>query len=50
MVYKNIKEIEKELKTNIKTGLKDIDVKVRLDEFGENIIEEGKKESLLVNL
>lgn len=45
---KNIKEIEKELKTNIKTGLKDIDVKVRLDEFGENIIEEGKKESLLV--
>ncbi len=45
---KNIKEIEKELKTNLKTGLKDIDVKIRLDEFGENIIEEGKKESLFV--
>ena len=45
---KNIKDVEKELKTNIKTGLKDIDVKVRQDEFGENIIEEGKKESIII--
>ena len=45
---KNIKDVERELKTNIKTGLKDIDVKVRLDEFGENIIEEGKKESIII--
>ena len=45
---KNIKDVEKELKTNIKTGIKDIDVKVRQDEFGENIIEEGKKESIII--
>lgn len=45
---KKIKEVEKELKTNIKTGLNDIDVKVRLDEFGENIIEEGKKENIFI--
>ena len=45
---KNIKDVEKELKTNIKTGLKDIDVKVRQDEFGENMIEEGKKESIII--
>lgn len=45
---KNIKEIEKELRTNIKTGLEDKDVQIRQDEFGKNKIEEGKKESLLV--
>ena len=45
---KNIKEIEKELRTNIKTGLGDRDVQIRQDEFGKNKIEEGKKESLLV--
>ena len=45
---KNIKEIEKELRTNIKTGLGDKDVLIRQDEFGKNKIEEGKKESLLV--
>ena len=45
---KNIKDVEKELKTNIKTGLKDIYVKVRQDEFGENMIEEGKKESIII--
>ena len=45
---KNIKEIEKELRTNIKTGLGDKDVQIRQDEFGKNKIEEGKKESLLV--
>ena len=45
---KNIKDVEKELKTNIKTGLKDIDVKVRQGEFGENMIEEGKKESIII--
>ena len=45
---KNIKEIEKELRTNIKTGLGDKDVQIRQAEFGKNKIEEGKKESLLV--
>lgn len=45
---KNIKEIEKELRTNIKTGLGNKDVQIRQDEFGKNKIEEGKKESLLV--
>ena len=45
---KNIKEVEKELRTNIKTGLGDKDVQIRQDEFGKNKIEEGKKESLLV--
>ncbi len=45
---KNIKEIERELRTNIKTGLGDKDVLIRQDEFGKNKIEEGKKESLLV--
>lgn len=45
---KNIKEIEKELRTNVKTGLGDKDVQIRQDEFGKNKIEEGKKESLLV--
>lgn len=45
---KNIKEVEKELRTNIKTGLGDKDVLIRQDEFGKNKIEEGKKESLLV--
>lgn len=45
---KNIKEVEKELRTNIKTGLGDKDVQIRQDEFGKNNIEEGKKESLLV--
>ena len=45
---KNIKEIERELRTNIKTGLGDKDVQIRQDEFGKNKIEEGKKESLLV--
>lgn len=45
---KNIKEIERELRTNINTGLGDKDVQIRQDEFGKNKIEEGKKESLLV--
>ena len=45
---KNIKEIEKELRTNILTGLSDKDVEIRQDEFGKNRIEEGKKESLIV--
>lgn len=45
---KNIKEAEKELRTNIKTGLSEEDVKIRQEEFGKNKIEEGKKVSLLV--
>ena len=45
---KNIKEIERELRTNINTGLGDKDAQIRQDEFGKNKIEEGKKESLLV--
>ena len=45
---KNIKEVERELRTNIKTGLSEEDVKIRQEEFGKNKIEEGKKVSLLV--
>ena len=45
---KNIKEIERELRTNINTGLGDKDVQIRQDEFGKNKIKEGKKESLFV--
>lgn len=45
---KNIKEVERELRTNINTGLGNKDVEIRQDEFGKNKIEEGKKESLLV--
>ena len=45
---KNIKEIEKELRTNIKTGLGEEDVKIRQNEFGKNKIEERKKESIFV--
>lgn len=45
---KNIKETVKELRTNIKTGLSEEDVKIRQEEFGKNKIEEGKKVSLLV--
>lgn len=40
---KNIKETAKELRTNIKTGLSEEDVKIRQEEFGKNKIEEGKK-------
>ena len=42
---KNIKEVEKELRTNIKTGLGDKDVLIRQDEFGKNKIEEGKRKA-----
>ncbi len=45
---KNIKETAKELRTNIKTGLSEEDVKIRQEEFGKNKIEESKKVSLLV--
>ncbi len=45
---KSVKEIAKELRTNIKTGLSEEDVKIRQEEFGKNRIEEGKKVSLLV--
>lgn len=45
---KNIKETAKELRTNIKTGLSEENVKIRQEEFGKNKIEEGKKVSLLV--
>ncbi len=45
---KNIKEVEKELRTNIKKGLSEEDVKIRQEEFGKNKIEEGKKVSILI--
>ena len=32
---KNIKEIEKELRTNIKTGLSDKDVEIRQESLGK---------------
>ena len=45
---KNIKETAKELRTNIKTGLSEEDVKIRQEEFGKNKKKKKKKVSLLV--
>ena len=47
---KSIKEIEKELKTNIRVGLNDKDVEIRQEEFGKNQIEERKKENIILKL
>ena len=45
---KTIKEVERELKTNIRSGLSDKDVEIRRDEFGKNQIEERKSESIII--
>lgn len=47
---KSIKEIERELKTNIRVGLNDKDVEIRQEEFGKNQIEERKKENVMLKL
>ena len=47
---KSIKEIERELKTNIRVGLNDKDVEIRQEEFGKNQIEERKKENIMLKL
>ncbi|GGM24346.1 carbonate dehydratase [Paraliobacillus quinghaiensis] len=44
---KNIDDLQKELKTDIELGLAEDEVKERLDEFGENKLDDIKKESTL---
>ena len=44
----DIKEVERILKTSIRTGLTEEEAKKRLDEYGENKIQEGKKKSFLI--
>ena len=45
---KNVEEISQELKTDLKNGLSDEEVKKRQKEKGFNELEEKKKKSLLV--
>ena len=45
---KTSEEVEKELKTNIKTGLSDNEIKERQEKYGLNELEQGKKKSLFV--
>ena len=45
---KEISEIEKELKTNIKDGLTEEDVKQKYEEYGMNELKQKKKKSLFV--
>lgn len=44
---KKIEECEKELKTNMKIGLTSNEAKERLERNGKNVLEEGKKKSIL---
>ena len=41
----NVKETEKNLKTNIQTGLSSKEASKRLKENGENVIKDNKKKS-----
>ena len=43
-----IVQVEKELETDIKNGLKSEEVKKKREKYGFNELEEKKKESLLV--
>ncbi len=45
---KTSEEVENELKTNIKTGLSDNEIKERQEKYGLNELEQGKKKSLFV--
>ena len=45
---KNIDEIQKELKSNIKNGLTEEEAKIRIDKYGKNQLEEMKKESIII--
>mgnify|MGYP004570446623 FL=1 len=45
---KTSEEVERELKTNIKTGLPDNEIKERQEKYGLNELEQGKKKSLFV--
>lgn len=48
MFNKTIKEIEKELDTDINLGLNDNQVKINNEKYGKNKLQEGKKTSLFV--
>ena len=45
---KNVNEVERELKTNIKKGLADEEIKKRKEKYGINKLDEKKKESLFI--
>ena len=45
---KGIKEIERELNTSTKIGLNTKNVQIRKKEFGQNVLQEQKKESIFV--
>ena len=45
---KSIEEVARELRTNLKIGLREKDVQEREKQFGKNKIREAKKESLIV--
>ena len=45
---KTSEEVERELKTNIKTGLSDNEIKERQEKYGLNELAQGKKKSLFV--
>ena len=45
---KSIEEVARELRTNLKIGLREKDVQEREKKFGKNKIREAKKESLIV--
>ena len=43
-----IHEVEKELKTNIEKGLKQEEIKEKIEQYGYNELKEKKKESLII--
>ena len=45
---KGVQEVERALKTNIKYGLSENQVKRRIEEFGKNKLAEKKKESIII--
>lgn len=45
---KSVQEVARELRTNMKFGLKESDIEEREKQFGKNKIKEGKKEGLLI--
>lgn len=45
---KEINEVQKELNTDIKNGINTEEAKRRLDKYGKNELEEGKKESIII--
>ena len=43
-------EVERKLKTNIRAGLKEDNVIERLKQYGENKLDEKKKENIIIKL